>query len=100
MSTTKQHGTAIAPEIVQEFMESARNAAAKGMSQFHTPTKLAGIIGRHLPRVRPVILDLNCGNGSFLHGVANDTTTHLFGVDIDPCSIRVREGLSVTDITS
>jgi hypothetical protein len=95
----KQSGSGISPNNIQEFLESATNAADKGSSQFLTPEPFAAIIARPLSILRPVIADLNCGSGSLLNGVTKfipteknkspseearygNTTSHL-GIDID-----------------
>ena len=75
----------IKPEILQQFLESAKNASEKGMSQFFTPPAFAAWCAQPLPAVRPVILDLNCGAGALLHASALKETKVLLGSDIDPC---------------
>ena len=74
----------IKPEILQQFLESAKNASEKGMSQFFSPPAFAAWCAQPLPAVRPVIVDLNCGAGALLHASALKETKHLLGSDIDP----------------
>ncbi len=76
-------GTAINPAIYQQMLESAPNASAKGQAQYFTPLDWARVLALPLPRYRPVIVDLNCGNGQLLQGAASHTA-HLLGCDIDP----------------
>lgn len=76
--------TSIPNCIAQEVLDSAHNAAEKGLSQFFTPEPLAQQLSAALPRLRPVIVDLNCGDGTLLRATRNDSTRHLLGADIDP----------------
>jgi hypothetical protein len=79
-----QQKTNINPSIYQEMLDSASNAGAKGQSQFFTPLDLAQQLAIPLPKYRPSITDLTAGNGQLLHGAANETTTTLLALDIDP----------------
>ena len=81
--TKPSRGSAINPLINQELLESAPNAAAKGQAQYFTPVLWAEILGWGLPRHRPVIVDLTCGNGQLLKGVGGPDAIRL-GCDIDP----------------
>lgn len=74
----------ISPAIFQTFLESAANAADKGQAQYLTPQAWAEALSRPLPMFRPVIVDLHCGAGSLLAGVARGSTHALLGCDIDP----------------
>src|ERR1035438_10472928 len=74
----------IKPEILQQFLESAKNASEKGMSQFFSPPAFAAWCAQPLPAARPVIVDLNCGAGALLHASALKDTKVLLGSDIDP----------------
>lgn len=86
-----QKRTLINPAIMQQFLESATNAAQKGQAQFLTPPKLAEFLARPLPPVRPVITDLNAGPGNLLRAAANLTTHNLLACDIDPsCAGKCR----------
>jgi hypothetical protein len=76
--------TGIASAVMQSHLDSAPNAGAKGQAQYHTPTAWAQVLGLALPRYRNTIVDLNCGNGQLLAGVAGDSTHHLLGCDIEP----------------
>ncbi|MEI7732674.1 MAG: hypothetical protein WCO56_24090 [Verrucomicrobiota bacterium] len=75
--------TNINPEIFQEFLESATNAAAKGQAQYFTPYPWAKALAEPLPRFRQTIIDLCHGNAALLAGASNSTTEHLLGADID-----------------
>jgi hypothetical protein len=80
---TKQAGSGIPANCVQEVMESASNASNKGISQFYTPRAFAEILAKALPAERKTICDLNCGRGDLLFASANRSTKELLGVDID-----------------
>ncbi len=78
--------TSIHPEILQPVFESAANAADKGQSQFFTPLPFGRALARALPKIRPTIVDLNCGAGHrLLQTSALAQTQRLLGADIDPC---------------
>lgn len=83
--------TNINPEILQQMLESASNAAEKGQSQFFTPVEFGRRLALALPQHRPAIVDLNCGAAHLLYAAANQTTRHLFGADIDPCRNATRD---------
>lgn len=83
----KEQRTAIHPEILDEYLASAKNAAAKGQSQFETPAELGERLSDLLPPHRPAIVDLNCGSGKLLRACSNATTLHRYGVDIDPSAV-------------
>jgi predicted RNA methylase len=76
--------SSIHPAALDLMLSSANNAAQKGQSQYSTPIELAAAIARELPSFRPAIVDLTCGPGQLLAGVANKTTEHLLGCDLDP----------------
>lgn len=75
----------INPACLQQMLDSAVNAAEKGQSQFFTPPGFATFVAAALPKVRPTLVDLNCGNGQLLQASANKSTVDLIGADIDPC---------------
>lgn len=77
--------TAIEGQNLQEHLNSARNAAAKGQAQYETPLEWADAIGAALMPNRPIITDLSCGSGSLAAGVANNSTDFILGVDIENC---------------
>lgn len=79
----------IPKSILQEVLDSAPNAAEKGLSQFFTPTAFGRHLCGALPSHRPVVVDLNCGNGQLLDAAANPSTTFLIGADIDPAPLRI-----------
>jgi hypothetical protein len=63
---------------------SATDSHVKGLQQYFTPPVWARALGAALPGHRRTIADLHCGDGSFLAGLANDTTKDLLGLDLDP----------------
>ncbi len=81
--------TSINPSIFQEFLESASNAHAKGQASFYSPPEWARVLSIPLPRMRKIIIDLNCGTGNLLIGSStaknakNTETKHRLGVDIE-----------------
>lgn len=79
--------TQINPGILQDFFESASNAAGKGQAQFFTPPDWAAVLAIPLPRYRPVLIDPHCGAGHLLQGAARGSTDYLLGCDIDPCPL-------------
>jgi predicted RNA methylase len=76
--------SAIHPEALDLVLDSANNAAQKGQSQYSTPVEIAAALSEHLPRHRPVLVDLTCGPGQLLAGAVNSTTEHRLGLDVDP----------------
>jgi hypothetical protein len=80
---SKANKTGIDPAIFQPFLESAANAAAKGMGQFFTPLDWGQALAQPLPRYRPAIVDLNCGAGDLLKAARRPSTTSLLGCDIE-----------------
>ena len=75
--------TNIPAAIAREVLDSASNAAQKGLSQFFTPPPLASRLADALPDHRPVLVDLNCGQGDLLQASARAATTKwLLGSDI------------------
>jgi len=85
--------TRINPLINQELLESAPNAAAKGHAQYFTSVLWLEILALPLPRYRPVIVDLTCGNRQLLKGVGGPDSIKL-GCDIDPGASIPGGGLS------
>ena len=77
--------TNINPEVYQDFLDSAANAAGKGQSQFFSPFAVGQLLGRPLPEHRPTLCDFQCGAGHLLQACANPSTRTLLGCDIDPC---------------
>ena len=82
------HRTQIPPEILQTVLDSASNAADKGLSQFFTPTDFGAHVAKALVAHRPIVADFNCGAGHLLRAAANPSTQHLLGADIDPTCAR------------
>lgn len=83
MKPTEQKSN-INPEILQQVLDSAHNAAEKGQSQFFTPLELAQKLTSALPRLRATAVDLNCGAGALLQACVTKDTFALLGSDIDP----------------
>ncbi len=79
----------INPQILQQMLDSATNAAEKGQSQFFTPFELGQQLASALPKKRPAIVDLNCGGTALLQASATSSTEFLFGLDIDPIRPKV-----------
>ncbi len=77
-----QAGSAINPAALQQMLDSASNAAVKGQAQYLTPPLWADTLSQPLPKLRPFIVDLQCGNGSLLRGAAK-RGSELLGCDID-----------------
>ena len=73
----------IAPTVLQEVFDSAKNAAVKGQAQWFTPDSWARLLTLPLPRYRPFVTDLNCGNGALLKAATRSFTEPL-GCDIEP----------------
>lgn len=90
--------TSISPAIFQELLESASNAGAKGQAQYFTPTEWAEVLSIPLPKNRPAIVDLQCGNGQLLQAARRHS--HLLGCDIDaPPSTLDPQNFVHADIT-
>jgi hypothetical protein len=101
MKPTPMHKSAIPAAITQEVIESASNAAEKGLSQFFTPLEFGAALAGVLPEHRLTITDLNCGNGQLLQASANETTRYLLGADIDASHAwRAPNGLRASRIQS
>lgn len=77
--------TSINPRIYQAMLDCAANAAQQGQSQFFTPLEFGKHLATALPAERPVIVDLNCGEGHLLQSAAAKSTKYTLGADIDPC---------------
>jgi predicted RNA methylase len=76
--------TNIPAEILQQVLDSAKNAAEKGLSSYYTPLELAQKLTAALPRLRATAVDLNCGAGALLQACVTKDTFALLGSDIDP----------------
>ena len=68
---------------LQEHLDSARNAAAKGQAQWPTPTMWGRALACALPGFRPCIADLTCGTGQLIEGIAAPSTREQLGCDIE-----------------
>jgi hypothetical protein len=77
--------SSINPKIYQQMLECAANAAHVGQSQFFTPVEFGRHCATALPRLRPVLVDPNCGAGHLLQASAPNSSSRLLGADIDPC---------------
>ena len=62
----------------------ATNSHLKGLQQYFTPEPWALALGAALPQFRRTLFDPFAGNGSFVRGLANDTTRDVLGLDLDP----------------
>lgn len=82
--------TTIHPSLLQEMLDSAPNALAKGQAQFFTPDPWAALLAEPLPRWRETLIDLTCGAGALVRNAANANTKALLGCDIDPAWKRYR----------
>ena len=78
--------TGIAPANLQQHLESAANAGAKGQAQYHTGAEWARVLALALPQYRPVLVDLECGRGQLLAGASAPSTRYLLGSDIEQIS--------------
>lgn len=91
-NNSQARGSGINPQILQQMLDSAANAAEKGQSQFFTPLDTGRALAQALPKVRPCLVDLNCGGTALLQASASADTEVLLGSDIDPVRPKV-EGL-------
>jgi hypothetical protein len=58
----------------------------KGFQQYFTPEPWARALTAALPSMRRSLLDLHCGNGSLLCGVATHETREVMTLDLDPAA--------------
>lgn len=63
---------------------SATDAHLKGFQQYYTPRSWSTALGAALPYHRHTLADLHAGKGDLLHGLANDSTREVLGLDLDP----------------
>ncbi|MGZ3443213.1 MAG: TaqI-like C-terminal specificity domain-containing protein [Polyangia bacterium] len=64
-------------------------AERKALGAYYTPAALVEAALAYLPRPRGCVMDLACGQGAWLAGVARRWPgTPLAGVDIDPAAVR------------
>lgn len=68
----------------ESLNSSASNSGQKGLQQYFTPAAWSTALGAALPEQRRTLADLHAGRGSLLLGLANSTTRHVIGFDIDP----------------
>src|ERR1035441_410480 len=78
----KDSKSSIPLSVVQEVLESAKNASDKGVSEYSTPMSLAKILRIPLPKFIETVCDLTAGRGQLAGGVADETTTHLLLCEI------------------
>lgn len=84
----QQSGKSIQNSNLQEFLESASNAAKEGQQQFYTPKDIAASLFRPLPAVRKhLVTDLHFGSGHLALGSGADTC---LGLDIDSRILDLR----------
>lgn len=74
--------SSIDPRCLQQVYDSASNAAGKGQAQWFTPTRWGRALASALPSIRPIIVDLTCGNGQLLSAASK--RSKLLGCDIQP----------------
>lgn len=83
-----QSGNSIQNGNIQEFLDSAANAASYGQRQFYTSPQIARALCRPLPAIRSAfVADLQFGNGALAAGAGAKVA---LGIDIDH---RVRSEL-------
>lgn len=83
-----QTGNSIQNGNIQEFLDSAANAASYGQRQFYTSPQIAAALCRPLPAIRrELVADLHFGNGALAAGAGSKLA---LGLDIDH---RVRSEL-------
>jgi len=58
----------------------------KGLQQYFTPEPWARALASALPSQRRSLLDLHCGDGSLLRGVATPETREVMALDLDPAA--------------
>jgi hypothetical protein len=74
-------GNSIHPASLQEFLDSAANAAEYGQRQFFTPPNLAAALCRPLPAGhKELVMDFQFGSGALAFAAAS---RHAIGLDID-----------------
>lgn len=84
----QQSGKSIQNSNLQEFLDSASNAAKEGQQQFYTPKDIAASLFRPLPAVRKhLVTDLHFGSGHLALGSGADTC---LGLDIDSRILDLR----------
>jgi predicted RNA methylase len=71
----------INPANLQQHLDSATNAGAKGQAQYFTPPAWAKALALPLAAHRPVVVDLTCGTGNLLRGAA--PAGEQLGCDLD-----------------
>ncbi len=52
--------------------------------KYYTPHDYGEAVAAPLTHIRPGIADLHIGDGSLANAIANDTTSYILGIDIDP----------------
>ena len=91
----------LSPGCIDELLGHASNGAAKGLAQYLTPPDAARLLARPLPALRPVIVDLTCGDGALLRGASYHS--RLLGCDLDGEIVRAPTalaGLLSADLTT
>lgn len=91
----------IHPSCLQEFLDSAENAADLGQRQYFTPPDLAAALGSILP-TSDTVFDPSIGDGSLTLAAAKAAQT--YGLDIDPrsksaCSKLPAPHIATADLT-
>ena len=94
----KQSGNTTQNANLQEFLDSAANAAEYGQRQFYTAPAIAASLFRPLPALRKhVIADLHFGNGAL---AAASGASLALGIDIDARVKSLRPPTPAADIKS
>ena len=85
-------GTGLAPQCIQEVLESASNAGAIGQSAFFTPLPFGKLCARPLARDRAVVVDLTAGNGALAIAASTPDTEAILLSDIENVRTRYEDG--------
>lgn len=93
----RHHRSDIDTAGLQDFLDSASNAADLGKRQYFTPASHAAAFASMLPACRHAVVDFTAGDGSLLAGSAINDSTHRLAIEIDPSVASV--GAIVGDIT-
>jgi hypothetical protein len=67
----------------QSLVSPATNSHLKGLQNYYTPAPWAHALAALLPKKRPTIADLQCGDGSLLRGLQAADTQFVCAADID-----------------
>lgn len=76
------------------MLDSAPNASELGQRQYFTPPALAHALGTAMEK-SGCILDISIGDGSLTYAGSIESTKQIYGIDIDPRSVRACNKLEV-----